>query len=240
MRSLILISVGVLGIQGQANFGGSSSSRRGSSSSSSSSSSSNSNNKDANQKIFGLILPSTGNAGTDGLLNGGLLGAGLAAGAGALLGSASNPCGRKKRQTNNKIFGLFGSGNTNCGGSSGNFGQCDCECSTLTFFSNGQTHGNCQQADNTGRYWCYTTGYGNRNCGDLQSSNRFPNNPWSYNACQRQHQCSNNNSRDCKGRPLGDKYFGCGCSRRKRQDSNTRFFDLRCAEATILGRKVQK
>ena len=45
MRSLILISVGVLGIQGQANFGGSSSSRRGSSSSSSSSSSSNSDNK---------------------------------------------------------------------------------------------------------------------------------------------------------------------------------------------------
>merc|ERR1712013_895958 len=33
--------------------------------------------------------------------------------------------------------------------------------------------------DNTGRTWCYTTGWSN-NCGDLQTSKRYPNNPWSY------------------------------------------------------------
>merc|ERR1712172_406415 len=39
--------------------------------------------------------------------------------------------------------------------------------------------------NNTGRTWCYTTGR-NNNCGDLQNSRRFPNNPWSYNACSNQ------------------------------------------------------
>merc|ERR1712110_408889 len=33
--------------------------------------------------------------------------------------------------------------------------------------------------DESGRTWCYTTGWGNSGCGDLQSSRRFPNNPWS-------------------------------------------------------------
>merc|ERR1711971_192859 len=47
------------------------------------------------------------------------------------------------------------------------------------------THGACQRRDNTGRTWCYTTGR-NNNCGDLQNSRRFPNNPWSYNACSNQ------------------------------------------------------
>merc|ERR1719336_885281 len=39
------------------------------------------------------------------------------------------------------------------------------------------------RADESGRTWCYTTGWGNSACGDLQSSRRFPNNPWSYRAC---------------------------------------------------------
>merc|ERR1711990_817796 len=47
---------------------------------------------------------------------------------------------------------------------------------------NSQNQGfNNQRRDNTGRTWCYTTGR-NNNCGDLQNSKRFPNNPWSYNA----------------------------------------------------------
>merc|ERR1712018_793819 len=36
-------------------------------------------------------------------------------------------------------------------------------------FSN-QNTGRCQRRDNTGRTWCYTTGW-NNNCGDLQRSN---------------------------------------------------------------------
>ena len=39
------------------------------------------------------------------------------------------------------------------------------------------------RTDNTGRTWCYTTGWSNSGCGDLQTSKRFPNNPWSYTAC---------------------------------------------------------
>merc|ERR1711955_112400 len=37
-----------------------------------------------------------------------------------------------------------------------------------------------RQADETGRRWCYTTGYG---CQDARQSQRYPNNPWSYVAC---------------------------------------------------------
>merc|ERR1712107_451897 len=40
-------------------------------------------------------------------------------------------------------------------------------------------HGACRRADNTGRTWCYTNG----GCADGQPSSRFPNNPWSYQAC---------------------------------------------------------
>ena len=59
---------------------------------------------------------------------------------------------------------------------------------------------------------------------------------------------------DCKGRPEGDTFYGCGCSggggglfgigRKRRQTSsgednlNTKFLDFRCIGATILGRKA--
>merc|ERR1719474_933468 len=59
---------------------------------------------------------------------------------------------------------------------------------------------------------------------------------------------------DCKGRPEGDTFFGCGCDggggaffgigRKKRQTSQgkenikTKFLDFRCIGATILGRKT--
>merc|ERR1712010_182169 len=63
-----------------------------------------------------------------------------------------------------------------------NTGRCQCNYSLTFSDQNGNTHGACQRRDNTGRTWCYTTGW-NNNCGDLQSSKRHPNNPWSYAAC---------------------------------------------------------
>merc|ERR1712233_190438 len=93
-------------------------------------------------------------------------------------------CGRKKRQVagdnraqpDTKFFGLFGF-------SQGSTGLCQCDYSKTFNDQYGNTHGACRRADNSGRTWCYTTGWGNSGCGDLQSSSRFPNNPWSYRAC---------------------------------------------------------
>merc|ERR1712038_1877492 len=66
-----------------------------------------------------------------------------------------------------------------------NTGRCQCNYSLTFSDQNGNTHGACQRRDNTGRTWCHTTGW-NNNCGDLQSSKRHPNNPWSYAACNNQ------------------------------------------------------
>merc|ERR1711902_45481 len=77
----------------------------------------------------------------------------------------------------------FNSNFQNQGGFNNRVCQCDY---SLTFRDqNGNTHGACQRRDNTGRTWCYTTGWSN-NCGDLQTSKRYPNNPWSYTACSNQ------------------------------------------------------
>merc|ERR1712110_805301 len=62
---------------------------------------------------------------------------------------------------------------------------CQCDYSLTFRDQNGNTHGACRRADNTGQTWCYTTGW-NNNCGDLQTSNRYQNNPWSYRACSNQ------------------------------------------------------
>ncbi|XP_023347905.1 uncharacterized protein LOC111716654 [Eurytemora carolleeae] len=299
-------------------------------------------------RLLGIIPGITsGNAETDNLINGGLLGAGLVGGAGLLTGAIQIPCGRRKRQadgTNTKFFGnncnnpcgrrkkrqadneeddtvnerfFLPGGNNNCGGgfntnSFGNNGGfnnggfnnggfnnggfnnggfnnnnggfnnggfnnnnggfnnggfnnggfnnggfnnnggldtgCGCQCRPDIFFeSNGRIQGNCRTPDSTGRLWCYTTGY-EGTCGDLQPSKRFPQNPWSYNACNAQLQCRTTNSRtvarDCKGRPKDDEYFGCGCeNRRKRQlsfggDQSSSDND-RCAEAALTGRIAQ-
>merc|ERR1711872_1058087 len=97
-------------------------------------------------------------------------------------------CGRKKRQTGGTDTKLFGLGGNNCGnfiggGSGGGYNSGSrCQCTSQTFYSNGQVQGNCRSRDETGRVWCYTTGW-NSGCGDLHSSSRYPNNPWSYNAC---------------------------------------------------------
>ena len=48
--------------------------------------------------------------------------------------------------------------------------------------SQGEVQGNCRTVDSTGAQWCYVdTSYSS--CADLVPSLRFPNNPWSYEAC---------------------------------------------------------
>merc|ERR1711902_481727 len=75
--------------------------------------------------------------------------------------------------------------NQNQGFNNQNNRVCQCDYSLTFRDQNGNTHGACQRRDNTGRTWCYTTGWSN-NCGDLQTSKRYPNNPWSYTACSNQ------------------------------------------------------
>merc|ERR1712130_245630 len=120
-------------------------------------------------------------------------------------------CGkRKKRQAQSRIF--FGGNNNDCGSccynngysngfnNGNNFNQgsynqgsynqgsyssggCQCDYSLTFQDQNWNTQGACRRTDNTGRTWCYTTGWSNNGCRDLQTSQRFPNTPWSYNAC---------------------------------------------------------
>merc|ERR1711953_918538 len=61
--------------------------------------------------------------------------------------------------------------------------NCGCQCSSLTFRdAGGVVHGNCLTVDSTGAQWCYVDpAYSS--CQDLVPSKRFPNNPWSYEAC---------------------------------------------------------
>merc|ERR1712110_782069 len=61
--------------------------------------------------------------------------------------------------------------------------NCGCQCSSLTFRdANGVVQGNCLTVDSTGAQWCYVdSAYSS--CQDLVPSKRFPNNPWSYEAC---------------------------------------------------------
>merc|ERR1711910_11718 len=85
----------------------------------------------------------------------------------------------------NSNFQNQGFNNQNQAFNNQNTGRCQCDYSLTFRDQNGNTHGACQRRDNTGRTWCYTTGWDN-NCGDLQRSKRHPNNPWSYAACNNQ------------------------------------------------------
>merc|ERR1712088_877613 len=114
-------------------------------------------------------------------------------------GCTCNTNGRRRRQApgeeepGTRFFGgLFGGQQQHCGSCCYNsqpFNKnnrgCQCDYSLTFSDQNGNTHGACQRRDNTGRTWCYTTGW-NNNCGDLQSSKRYQNNPWSYRACSNQ------------------------------------------------------
>merc|ERR1712121_339012 len=102
-------------------------------------------------------------------------------------GGGNNNCGCNCGYNNGYNNGCNSGDNSgyntgNSGFNSGNTQQ-RCQCNyNLTFRDQyGNTHGACRRADETGRTWCYTTGgYG---CSDARYSKRFPNNPWSYQAC---------------------------------------------------------
>merc|ERR1711936_1325689 len=84
---------------------------------------------------------------------------------------------------NNGNHNGYNNGNSNVGGGfNSGVSSSRCQCNyNLTFQDKyGQTHGACKRGDETGRRWCYTTGYG---CSDARQSQRFPSNPWSYQAC---------------------------------------------------------
>merc|ERR1712172_269696 len=59
-----------------------------------------------------------------------------------------------------------------------------CQCSPLTFQDQyGTVQGNCRAADSTGARWCDIDNALASSCQDKRFSARFPNNPWSYEAC---------------------------------------------------------
>merc|ERR1711862_310917 len=61
--------------------------------------------------------------------------------------------------------------------------NCGCQCSSLTFLdSAGVEQGNCKTVDGTGAQWCYVDS-STSTCQDMVPSERFPHNPWSYEAC---------------------------------------------------------
>merc|ERR1739844_589430 len=61
--------------------------------------------------------------------------------------------------------------------------NCGCQCSSITFLdSAGVEQGNCKTVDATGAQWCYVDSTAST-CQDLVPSQRFPHNPWSYQAC---------------------------------------------------------
>merc|ERR1711953_385062 len=61
--------------------------------------------------------------------------------------------------------------------------NCGCQCSSITFLdSAGVEQGNCKTVDGTGAQWCYVDSTAST-CQDLVPSQRFPHNPWSYQAC---------------------------------------------------------
>jgi len=106
---------------------------------------------------------------------------------GLLGGNNNNHCGSCCYNNGGGFNGGFNNGGGFNGGFNNNYnnnnGRCQCN-NNLTFRDQyNNIHGACQRSDNTGRRWCYTTGWNNQGCGDLQSSNRYQNNPWSYNAC---------------------------------------------------------
>merc|ERR1712197_74504 len=86
-----------------------------------------------------------------------------------LLSALSGDCSEALNSTNEKAASPL----INCG----------CQCSSLTFRdANGVVQGNCLTVDSTGAQWCYVD-QTYSSCQDRVPSKRFPNNPWSYEAC---------------------------------------------------------
>merc|ERR1712211_164090 len=160
--------------------------------------------QNTNTKLF------TGNQALDSGTLGFGLGLGAAALGGALLNNAnSNPCGKRKRSAQNKDSRFFlGGGGSNCNdnnypSNSNNYNTypsnnyntypsnnyntgSGCRCTSLSWTDHyGNVNGNCRSSDHGKGSWCYTTGWSS-GCSDLHSSSRYPNNPWSYQACRNQ------------------------------------------------------
>merc|ERR1711936_899757 len=109
-------------------------------------------------------------------------------GLGNLLGGgASNNCGCNcGYPSNNYPSNNYPSNNypsNNYPSNSGSYQQ-NCQCNNQLTFQDkyGNTHGACRRPDETGKRWCYTTGT-YPGCSDASQSQRYPNNPWSYQAC---------------------------------------------------------
>merc|ERR1711934_330542 len=91
--------------------------------------------------------------------------------------SSSSSSSSHHHQSSKPVQSNSNNNNNNSGGG------CRCSTNHLIFKDEwGKTHGDCQSADNTGRKWCYTTGW-NSGCSDLVKSQRYSSNPWSYDAC---------------------------------------------------------
>merc|ERR1712179_362881 len=61
--------------------------------------------------------------------------------------------------------------------------NCGCQCSSITFLDSARVEqGNCKTVDGTGAQWCYVDHLPST-CQDMVPSDRFPHNPWSYEAC---------------------------------------------------------
>merc|ERR1712165_579530 len=92
-------------------------------------------------------------------------------------------CGYNQYPSNSYPSNNYPSNNYPSNNYPSNNGQNSCQCNyQLTFQDKyGNTHGACRRPDETGRTWCYTTG--GWGCSDARQSQRFPNNPWSYQAC---------------------------------------------------------
>merc|ERR1712061_309073 len=101
-------------------------------------------------------------------------------------GGGGNNCGCNCGYNQGYNQGGYNQGYNQGGYNQGGYNQQQtrCQCNyQLTFQDKyGRTHGACKAADQTGRTWCYTTG-GYPGCSDARQSQRFPNNPWSYQAC---------------------------------------------------------
>merc|ERR1719369_15485 len=81
--------------------------------------------------------------------------------------------------------GGYNTGGYNTGYNTGGYHNSGggCRCTSLTIWRNGRTEGNCRTSDYGKGAWCYTTGW-NQGCSDYHSSQKYPNNPWSYQACR--------------------------------------------------------
>merc|ERR1712029_242440 len=113
------------------------------------------------------------------------------------LGGGGSNCNYNTYPSNSNNYNTYPSNNyntypsnnydTGCNSCNNNYNNGGgCRCTSLSWTDHyGNVNGNCKSHDSGKGRWCYTTGW-NSGCGDLHSSSRCPNNPWSYQACNNQ------------------------------------------------------